>query len=312
MMGEINMASGFTRQVALLSESKAVTLGELATVSAALQKQVARDVELIWDLHATVDAFERLEDVPLGYWPIIVMDDIGFDAAGIHLDNEGQPFALVTSSDNNDVWSLTASHECLEMLVDPSGDRLIPGDSPKPDQGRVLFLVEVCDPSEASEFGYSVNGVLVSDFYTPRYFDPVVASGVRYSFTDAVREPREVLPGGYLSWVDPTTNSWWQETWFGGAQSVFRELGPLSAANGSFRSQIDRLTSKATHDAVTPGRAVARAAGLPRPALRDSSAARAASLRREIDAVLARPAGTGDSDRLEGRRSARRARGDHR
>ena len=221
------MSSGFTRQVALLSESQRVTFGEVAVVSSALQKQVARDMELIWDLRATVDAFEHLEDVPLGYWPIIVKDNIGFNAAGIHLDNEGQPFALVTSSDDNDVWSLTASHECLEMLVDPFGDRLVAGDSPKPDQGRVLFLVEVCDPSEASEFAYSVNGVLVSDFYTPRYFDPVVASGVRYSFTDALREPREVLRGGYLSWVDPVTNSWWQETWFSGAQSVFRELGPV-------------------------------------------------------------------------------------
>jgi hypothetical protein len=296
----------------MLSESRSVTFQELATVSAALQKQVARDLELVWDVRATVDAFARLEDVPLGYWPIIVMDNIGFDAAGIHLDNEGQPFALVTATDDNDVWSLTTSHECLEMLVDPFGNRQIPGDSPKPDQGRVLFLVEVCDPPEAAEFGYSVNGVLVSDFYTPRYFDPVAASGIRYSFTDAIREPREVLPGGYLSWLDPMTNSWWQETWFGGAQSVFRELGPLSAANGSIRSQIDRLTSRATHDAVMPGRAAARAAGLPRPMLRDSSARRAASLRRQIDAVLAQPVSTGDTTRSEGRRAARRAREDHR
>ena len=39
-----------------------------------------------------------------------------------------------------DVWSLTASHECLEMLADPFGNRLIAGDSPKPDQGRVQIL----------------------------------------------------------------------------------------------------------------------------------------------------------------------------
>lgn len=300
------MASGLTRQIALLSESRSVTFGELAMVSAALQRQASRDLQLIWDLQATVDPFDRLDDVPLGYWPIIVMDDIGFDAAGIHLDNEGQPFALVTSSDDNDVWSLTASHECLEMLVDPFGDRLVPGDSPKPDQGRVLFLVEVCDPSEAAEFGYSVNGVLVSDFYTPRYFDPTAASGVRYSFTDAIREPRDVLSGGYLSWLEPTTNSWWQETWFGGGRSTFRELGPLSAANGSIRSQIDRLTSRATHEAVKPGRSVARAAGLPRPTLHGATSARAGALRREIDAVLARSGSKADNGLSQGRRSARR------
>jgi hypothetical protein len=299
------------RQVALVSESRRVTFKELAKVSAALQKQASRDLAQVWDVSATVDVFADLEDVPLGYWPIIVMDDIGFDAAGIHLDKDGQPFALVTASDDNDVWSLTASHEILEMLVDPFGDRLVAGDSPKPDQGRVLFLVEVSDPSEAAEFGYSVNGVLVSDFYTPRFFDPVASAGVRYSFTDAITEPRQVLRGGYLSWLNPITDSWWQEIWFSGNQSTFRELGPLDARNGSIRSQIDRLTAKATHEAVAGGRAAARAAGLPRPTLDEAVAARANRLRREIDAVVAGPSGPGgDTARADvaGRRSARRTR----
>src|SRR5260370_6134230 len=91
------------------------------------------------------------------------------------------------------------------MLVDPSGNRTVASNSPKPDQGRVLILVEACDPSEAAVFGYSVNGVLVSDFYTPQFFDPVPVDGVRYSFTGAITEPRQVLDGGYLCWWDPQT-----------------------------------------------------------------------------------------------------------
>ncbi len=246
----------------------------------------------IWDLSATVDAFPTLEDVPIAYWPMIVMDDIGYDgAAGIHLDKDGQPFALISSSDENDVWSLTASHECLEMLVDPFGDRLMAGDSPKRDQGRVLFLVEVCDPSEAAEFAYSVNGVLVSDFYTPAFFDPVTADGVRYSFTNAIREPRDVLPGGYLSWQDPETEDWWQETWFGGSESSFRNLGQLSAMNGSIRSQVDRITAEARSKSMARGRAVATAAGLTRGAVRRSTSAKAASLRAQIEKIVGTPAG---------------------
>ena len=135
------METALVQHLALVSESQKVDMGELAVVSAALQKQVIRDLAPIWNIYATVDPFDSLEDIPLGYWPMIVMDDIGFDAQGIHLDKEGQPFALISSSNNNDVWSLTASHECLEMLVDPFGDRLVAGDSPHPDQGRVLFLV---------------------------------------------------------------------------------------------------------------------------------------------------------------------------
>ena len=194
------------QHLALVSESSSVQMSDLLRVAAALQKQASRDVAPIWNISATVDAFAKLEDVPLGYWPMIVKDDIGqAGAAGIHLDNDRQPYALISSSSDLDTWSLTASHECLEMLVDPYGDRLIAGDSPKAGQGRVSFLVEVCDPSEAAEFAYTCNGILVSDFYTPRYFDPLESPGVRYSFTGAITEPRQVLNGGYLSWVDSTT-----------------------------------------------------------------------------------------------------------
>jgi hypothetical protein len=202
--------SALLLQLALVSESGQVPMKDVMKVAAALQKQATRDLAPIWEVSATVDAFETLEDVPLGYWPMIVKDNIGFNAAGIHLDKDGQPYALITASSDIDTWALTASHETLEMLVDPFGNRLVAGDSPKPGQGRVDFLVEVSDPSEDTQFGYSVNGILVSDFYTPRFFDPVPAPSVRYSFTAAVTKPRQVLRGGYLSWYDPVSDNWWQ------------------------------------------------------------------------------------------------------
>ena len=189
------------RQLALVSQSSA-TADDLQKVSAALQKQASRDLAPVWEISATVDSFAKLEDVPLGYWPLIVMDNIGMDAAGVHEDKDGQPFALVSASAKLDDWSLTASHEMLEMLVDPFGNRLVASDSPKEGQGRVSILVEVSDPSEAADFAYTVNGILVSDFYTPNYLDPVAASGVRYSYTGAITEPRQVLRGGYLSWLE--------------------------------------------------------------------------------------------------------------
>lgn len=280
------------QQLALVSESKDVGIGDLMRVAAALQKQASRDLAPVWNISATVDAFERLEDIPLGYWPMIVKDNIGFaGAAGIHLDKDRQPFALISSSTDLDVWSLTASHESLEMLVDPYGDRLIAGDSPKEGQGRVSFLVEVSDPSEAAEYAYTANGILVSDFYTPRYFDPLMSPGVRYSFTGAISEPRQVLQGGYLSWVDSTSGHWWQETWFGGAGPTFRDIGPIDAAAGSLRSQIDRITSAETAKALSPGRAMASAAGLTSAAAKRPTASKAAMWRTQIDNLVgqARP-----------------------
>lgn len=280
---------GLMKHLALVSESNRVRMGDLLKVAAALQKQTTRDLAPIWDIAATVVAYETLEDVPTDYWPMIIRDDIGMNAAGVHLDNNRQPFALITSSDSLDTWSLTASHETMEMLVDPFGDRLAGGDSPKPDQSRVNFLVEVCDPSEAADFAYTVNGILVSDFYTPRFFDPVASSGVRYSFTGAIEAPRHILRGGYLSWVDPTTNDWWQTTWFGGTQPAFRKLGPLSNSR-SLRTQIDEITGQDTAKAVASGRAAAgsakRVSALVASAA-DGNNARAAMIRECIKQIVA-------------------------
>src|SRR5205823_7975050 len=142
-----------------VADTKHVTSSHLTKVAAALQKQATRDFGHIWEIEASVSAFAKLEDVPTDYWPIIVRDDIKTPgAAGVHEDKNGQPFALV-QFDND--WALTASHECLEMLADPSGNRLTPSVSLKADQGKVNYLVEVCDPSEDAANAYTVNGLTV-------------------------------------------------------------------------------------------------------------------------------------------------------
>ncbi len=82
--------------VALVSEDASIELGELMQVAAALQKQVLRDFGPVWQINADVTAFPTLESLPLDYWPIVIMDDIGAPgAAGYHDDRNGQPFSLV-------------------------------------------------------------------------------------------------------------------------------------------------------------------------------------------------------------------------
>jgi hypothetical protein len=280
------------RHVALVSESSRAKMDDLLRVSAALQKQASRDLAPIWEISSTVDAFAKLEDVPDGYWPMIIKDDIGMDAGGVHEDNDGQPFALISAADKVDDWSLTASHELCEMLVDPSGDRQVTGDSPMPGQGRVSFLVEVCDPSEAADFAYTVNGVLVSDFYTPHYFDPMKASGVRYSFTGAITEPRQVLRGGYLSWKDSVSGHWFQEIWLDGGAPSFRDIGAITARQqGSIRSFIDRKTAAMTAKAIARGRSSAHCAGMTVQQAEPSLKANASMWRTQIAAITGRAAG---------------------
>jgi hypothetical protein len=252
--------SALIRQVAVVSLTVTVPTATVMQISAALQKQATRDLGPIWDVSATVDAFERLGQVPVGTWPIIIGGNVPAGAGGFHTDQNGQPLALVRATTDINVLCQTCSHEMIEMLVDPFGSRFVPGDSPMPDQGRVNFLVEACDPSEGAEFGYTINNLLVSDFYTPHYFDPVQSSGVRYSFTGAIAEPRQVLQGGYLSWQEPISRHFFQERRIDTDEPDFEDLGIPTDTSLTPREFIDRATDKYTRSAIEIGRKAAQMA----------------------------------------------------
>ena len=234
--------NALAHQVALVSEAPSVSVSDLSVVGAALQKQATRDFGPTWNVPATVNAFDKLESVPVDYWPVILKDNISQPgAAGYHTDDNGQPFALVQV---DDTWPLTVSHETLEMLADPFGNRTIAG-SPPPQAPaeitklhRVLYLVEACDPCEDGQFGYTINGHQLSDFITPHFYDPSGSTGVRYSFRGHVKAPHTVLPGGYVSFGDPVSNEWYQIMMEKG-QAQLRRLGKLNRNGRSLRETID-------------------------------------------------------------------------
>jgi hypothetical protein len=217
----------FTDHVALVSLTSDISTRALLLATAALQKQLTRDFLPIWGLPATIDAFLDLESVPSDYHPVVVFGGseelagrleamIGeeraaqllaeFDAdrlAGLHLNAfTRQPFSLVEASD---LWTVVASHEMLEMVTNAFGNRIRAASHPLDSSVRVNYLVEVCDPCLG--IWYPSNGIPVADFYTPRYFDPVGAYPSRYSFTGEIEHPLQILPGGYLSWIDPRNSA---------------------------------------------------------------------------------------------------------
>jgi hypothetical protein len=231
-----------------------VKLADVSSVSAAIQKQVTRDFGPLWEIQATVDAFEKLEAVPVDYWPIIIRDDIKEPgAAGYHTDNHGQPFSLVQADPG---WELTASHEALEMLADPFGNRTIAG-APPPKApapvsrfSRVTYLVEVCDPCESEQFAYEVNGVKLSDFITPHYYDPSGNTGVLYSCRGSIKAPHTVREGGYVSFGNPVDNHWYQIILQNGKAQI-RDLGVITTTTTkgkSLRELIDRAVREFQKD----------------------------------------------------------------
>lgn len=199
----------------------------LLRVAAALQTQVARDVAPVWGVSAAVSPFLSLERVPPGYFPLVIVvgAKLPLNRQGVHLMTGGQPAALVEYGEANG-WTADASHELIEMVCDPSGTRTAPGPSLgdaiaaarapalahleekyRP-QGRVEYLMEVCDPCENST--YTIDGVTVSDFVTPAFYEPAERPGDRYSFTGRCTEPLRVLRGGYITWrsAEPEDGIW--------------------------------------------------------------------------------------------------------
>jgi len=244
--------------VAIVSLTKEVPLPDLLQVAAAVQKQVTRDFSPLWGIDATVDAFADLYSVPSDYRHVVLfgavselpnrlrgllgkqqaeglLEAIGSgEIEGLHLTAlTRQPFSLVSAAG---AWPLTVSHETLEMLADPYGNRLVAAAHPIDRTRRVCYLLEVCDPCLSTY--YTVNGVPVSDFYTPRYFDPVRVDSVRYSFTGAIEAPLEILERGYLSWIDPRDSSLYQL--IAGKRPVLLEgVGALRRSRTALRTVVD-------------------------------------------------------------------------
>jgi len=246
-------------QIALVSLTRDIPLGSLTQVAAAIQKQIVRDFEPAWGIQATVDAFDDLASVPNDYHHVVIFNDpgelldrlafaIGEQNAeyiiqsfrdrhieGVHLSAfTRQPFALVAASDT---WTVTMSHEVLEMVADPYGNRLKAGAQPGNPRKRVSFLVEVCDPCQA--VWYHVNGVPVCDFITPYYFEPVRISGFRYSFTGDVPGPLRLLDYGYLSWIDPADSGLYQLVYGDTEPALVASAMALRSRTGPLRTIVD-------------------------------------------------------------------------
>jgi hypothetical protein len=214
-------------------------LPRMERVARAVQTQTIRDVRPRWRVSAEVHAFRSIDEglraLP-GACPVLVSPDFTFLAHGVHQDYlDRRPFALIRDGKPEDV-STAISHEIIEVLVDPTGRRTVAGPSIMPGQGPVEYLVEVCDPPEA--LSYEVDEVLVSDFCTPRYYDPSAPPGSRFDHLGEIETPFGVLADGYLSWRDARSRRWWQRRRFAGDDG-FTDLGPMDAGDDSLRARID-------------------------------------------------------------------------
>jgi hypothetical protein len=233
-------------QVGLVDKTGKLDSQLVEAAAAALNIQVMRDVSPIWNVQATVRYLPDPKKVPSGVWPVFLVANLPPGEGGVHLDKKNQPYSLVIGTPDRDDWTIDASHETIEMLVDPSGNRLqtsraieIIGQDVEDSTGQFEYLVEACDPCEANGYAYSVDGIAVSDFITPHFYDPVATAGTRYSFGGNLQRPRQILPGGYISFIN-TESDEVQQILFLGETPVLKSLGPASGL--SLREFVDGQT----------------------------------------------------------------------
>ncbi len=133
------------------------------------------------------------------------------DALGYHdLNNNGVPYGFVftTLSDSlGEKWSVTLSHEVLELAMDTEINLLAQGPHPDPDEdGRIVsHWYELCDAVQTQT--YQIDGIDVSNFVLPLYFTKGEEHLKHNDFLGLGLKSFGVMQGGYLGFFDPLTQS---------------------------------------------------------------------------------------------------------
>lgn len=235
-------------QVGLVDTTGNINVDLMQSVAVALNVQVTRDLPQFWPVKATVHYLPHTSHLPAGVWPVLLVKQLPDGEGGFHLNKHNQPYAKVIASPDSDEWTIDASHETIEMLIDPYGNKLQASESLQivdnkieDGMGEFEYLVEACDPCEADNYAYPIQGIMVSDFITPRFYDPTTMPGTQYSYTGAVKAPRQILPGGYISFVNTELDRIQQILWVDPSRPpVLRDLGPANAR--SLREWVDGQT----------------------------------------------------------------------
>ncbi len=192
---------------------------ELQVAIRAINRQIAHDFEPYWSLGAELRLEGKSEKKPTkhsladmrGDAVIYVWDKLDVeDALGYHDKNDrGIPYGFVfvqLSDELEEEWSVTLSHEALELIGDPEANLLVVGPDPTDRRKRVFHWYELCDAVQAES--YEVDGVRVSNFLLPLYFTSSDERGGRNDFLGRTYKGKTLLsfgvnPGGYLGYYDP-------------------------------------------------------------------------------------------------------------
>lgn len=213
--------------VVIVNESTAVTDQQVACLIQALEIQLDEDYSPSYGVPVVLKQILKGAQPDPGQWQLAILDNsdqagaLGYHETTIHGDPIGFAFAK-SAIEDGESWTVTASHELLEMLADPEINSSVEVDNS--DGTITMHFKEICDPCEDDQYAYSVsdgNGdrvnlpdgspVLVSDFVLPGYWNPNVPAGTKLDRRGHITAPLQVLSGGYTSVLNVPSSVQWQQ-----------------------------------------------------------------------------------------------------
>lgn len=189
-------------QIAVVNQSTLVSDEQAAAMAAAIEHQLRADFCPAWGRAPVgVGFYSAATGVPAGAHGIALVDTIEDAPQGVlgyHTEDARGQWGTVACKPELDSgaqvltgdWAVSSvlSHEVLELAGDPSCSFWASA-------GRRAYCLEVCDPVEAPT--YEVQGVAVSNFVLPAWFDPQAETGP-FDRLGLLPGPFSILPGGYV------------------------------------------------------------------------------------------------------------------
>ena len=212
----------------IINESTVCTDAEVSAMVRALQIQVSQHFCPVWGADAYLTFIPRgHQPYPQHWWIAVLNNSDMAGALGYHdVTSIGHPLGKVFAGTDKQYGysvSVTLSHELLEILIDP----YINLTAQMPDGN--FYAYEVCDAIEADELGYLINGILVSDFVYPAWFEGALP-GARIDQMQHLHSGCPTLgAGGYISYYDPNTGQWHQYTARTDPNTQYRARAPVGS-----------------------------------------------------------------------------------
>jgi hypothetical protein len=172
------------RVVDLIATNPRISARALRRARVALQAQANGDLREWWPGPRVRVVIAPASSAGKHPWELVIarplahvrgQDTLIGGAHGVNSTGGVSGFAFPTRIEP---WTMSASHELLEMLEDPTGSTTRDG-----------YALEICDPVETA--GYQLDGVMVSDFVTPAWF--TARTHRQYDYLGLLHHPRRQL-----------------------------------------------------------------------------------------------------------------------